>query len=83
MQVCFILATKKNWSTGKIAENLQGENQKNQHLTEHFNLVTLSLFFKSDFRWPKLLAALSYAEKLIECFDFEEENWFVLTEKPG
>lgn len=34
-------------------------------------------------RWPKLLAALSYAEKLIECFDFEEENWFVLTEKPG
>ena len=35
------------------------------------------------FRWPKLLAALSYAEKLIECFDFEEESWFVLTEKPG
>ena len=34
-------------------------------------------------RWPKLLAALSYAESLIECFDFEEEQWIVMTEKPG
>ena len=34
-------------------------------------------------RWPKLLAALSYAEKLIECYDFTEKNVFVLTEKPG
>jgi len=34
-------------------------------------------------RWPKLLAALSYAEKLIEVYDFEEEEWSVLTEKPG
>ncbi|XP_023333600.1 kelch-like protein 3 [Eurytemora carolleeae] len=34
-------------------------------------------------RWPKLLAALSYAEKLIECYDFEEENSFIITEKPG
>lgn len=34
-------------------------------------------------RWPKLLAALSYADKMIECFDFEEQRWFPLTEKPG
>jgi len=34
-------------------------------------------------RWPKMLAALSYAEKLIECFDFEEQTWSVITEKPG
>ena len=30
-----------------------------------------------------MLAALSYAEKLIECFDFEEQTWSVITEKPG
>lgn len=34
-------------------------------------------------RWPRLLAALSYAEKLVECYDLEEEQWLVLTEKPG
>lgn len=34
-------------------------------------------------RWPKLIAALSYAEKMIECYDFEEERWYLLTEKPG
>ena len=34
-------------------------------------------------RWPKMLTVLSYAEKLIEAFNFEEEKWFVLTEKPG
>lgn len=33
-------------------------------------------------RWPKLLAVLSYAEKIIEYFDFQKENWSVLTEKP-
>ena len=37
---------------------------------------------KRPSRWPKLLAALSYADKMIECFDFEEQRWFVLTEKP-
>ncbi len=35
------------------------------------------------FRWPQLMAVLPYAEKLIEAFDFEQEKWFVLTEKPG
>ena len=34
-------------------------------------------------RWPKLMTALSYADKLIECFDFEEQRWFALTEKPS
>ena len=34
-------------------------------------------------RWPKLMTALSYADKLIECFDFEEQKWFALTEKPS
>ena len=29
------------------------------------------------------MAVLPYAEKLIEAFDFEQEKWFVLTEKPG
>lgn len=34
-------------------------------------------------RWPKLLAALSYADKMIECYDFEEQQWMTLTEKPS
>ena len=34
-------------------------------------------------RWPQFLAALSYAEKLIEVYDFEACDWVVLTEKPG
>ena len=34
-------------------------------------------------RWPKLIAVLSYAEKLIECYDFEAEAWSIITEKPG
>ena len=38
---------------------------------------------KKPSRWPQLLAAISYAEKLIECYDFEECDWAVLTEKPG
>jgi len=38
---------------------------------------------KKPSRWPKLLVALSYAEKLLEYYDFEEETWSVLTEKPG
>ena len=38
---------------------------------------------KKPGRWPKQIAALSYAEKLIECYDFESGKWFVLTEKPG
>ena len=34
-------------------------------------------------RWPKLLTALCYADTLIECYDFEESTWFLLTERPG
>ena len=34
-------------------------------------------------RWPQMLAALSYAEKLVECYDFETGDWVVMTEKPG
>ena len=34
-------------------------------------------------RWPKLLTALCYADKLIECYDFEDKKWFLLTERPG
>ena len=33
-------------------------------------------------RWPKLLAAAAYADTMIECFDFDERRWQVLTEKP-
>ena len=29
-----------------------------------------------------MLAALSYADTMIEAFDFEENSWSVLTEKP-
>ena len=38
---------------------------------------------KRPSRWPQFLAALSYAEKLIEVYDFEACDWVVLTEKPG
>ena len=38
---------------------------------------------KRPSRWPQFLAALSYAEKLIEVYDFEACDWLVLTEKPG
>ena len=34
-------------------------------------------------RWPKLLTGLCYADSLIECYDFEEKKWFLLTERPG
>ena len=34
-------------------------------------------------RWPKLLTGLCYADSLIECYDFEENKWFLLTERPG
>ena len=30
-----------------------------------------------------MLACLSYAEKIIECFDFETGRWTYLTERPG
>ena len=33
-------------------------------------------------RWPQILVALSYAEKTLEFYDFVEEKWDVLTEKP-
>ncbi len=33
-------------------------------------------------RWPRMLAALSYADKPVECFDFEEQRWRLLTNKP-
>ena len=33
-------------------------------------------------RWPQILVALSYAEKTLEYYDFVEEKWDVLTEKP-
>ena len=33
-------------------------------------------------RWPKILVALSYAEKTLEYYDFQEKKWDVLTEKP-
>ncbi len=35
------------------------------------------------FRWPKLLVSLSYADKAMECFDFETQAWSVLCEKPS
>ena len=38
---------------------------------------------KRPSRWPQFLAAISYAEKLIEVYDFEAGDWVVLTEKPG
>ena len=34
-------------------------------------------------RWPKLLTGLCYADSLIECYDFEENRWFLLTERIG
>ena len=34
-------------------------------------------------RWPKLLTGLCYADSLIECYDFEENKWFLLTERTG
>ena len=30
-----------------------------------------------------MLACLSYAEKIIECYDFESQEWLFLTERPG
>ena len=30
---------------------------------------------KKPSRWPKLMAAISYADKMIEAFDFEELKW--------
>ena len=33
-------------------------------------------------RWPKMLAALSYADKIVEAFDFDDEKWIHLTSKP-
>ena len=33
-------------------------------------------------RWPKMLACLSYAENIVECYDFESGKWILLTERP-
>ena len=33
-------------------------------------------------RWPQLLICLSYAEKILQCYDFTSGTWTVLTEKP-
>ena len=38
---------------------------------------------KKPNRWPKMIAALAYADTVIECFDFEMQRWQVLTMKPG
>ena len=62
----------------KIVRNGQDYfNLDYQHKLEHWQ------HHKKPSRWPKMLAALSYAEKLVECYDFEEKTWIVLTEKPG
>ncbi len=37
---------------------------------------------KKPSRWPKMLTCLSYADKPVECFDFEESRWRLLTNKP-
>jgi len=57
---------------GKLYSNMSYD-EKLSHWNRH----------KKPGRWPKQIAALSYAEKLIECYDFESGKWFVLTEKPG
>ena len=38
---------------------------------------------KKPTRWPKLLTGLCYADSLVESYDFEENKWFLLTERPG
>lgn len=52
-----------------------------EHYKFHFVCVVVS--GRLPTRWPKMLACLSYAEKIIECFDFETGRWILLTERPG
>ena len=33
-------------------------------------------------RWPKLMVCLSYAEKILQSYDFVSGDWSVLSEKP-
>lgn len=76
-----------------LADPLIMENEKcTKLLAEGYKYFNMSYMDKLKYwkenltkptRWPKLLAVLSYAEKLIECYDFESETWFVMTEKPG
>ena len=87
------LIRSPNYFKEALADPLVKEVEKCSKLVaEGYNYFNLNyqeklLYWKENpkkpSRWPKLLAALSYAEKLIEYYDFETETWSVMTEKPG
>ena len=45
--------------------------------------MNLSKTQKKPTRWPKMLIGLCYADSLIECYDFEDNKWSLLTERIG
>ena len=64
-----------------VEEGLQYHNLSDEEEVSYWTEITNAKTKPS--RWPKLLTGLCYADSLIECYDFEEKKWFLLTERPS